>query len=388
MRVLILGIDGYIGWPLALHLDSRGHDVLGMDNHSRDHRVYNEGSSSLTSIDHRKKFPTSRITLGVDYTALTNLVRSFQPEAIIHLAEQPSAAYSMKSVRHATETQQQNVIGTLHLLWAMKESCPSAHLIKLGTMGEYGTPNCDIPEGRIPEVHSAIVGSDKAWHEGDTDCPYANLLFPRSAGSFYHLSKVHDTHNIEFACRNWGLHSTDIMQGVVFGLNETKNDNELTRFDYDECFGTVINRFCVQAIIGHSLTVYGKGEQTRGFLPLKDSIQCLTIALNNPPSEGEYRTFNQFENLYTVNQLAKMVQQSARDLGLERSSYLDIDHIPNPRLEAESHYYNPVHHKLFELGYTPTQDIQTQITNLIRRILPFRDRVIKEVIMPKVNWRR
>lgn len=379
MRILLLGIDGYIGWPLALHLRNKGYNILGVDNHSRETRVFNVGSGSLTPIERRiTTLPTNRMTLGYDYSPLCTLMTEFNPEAIIHLAEQPSAAYSMISVHYAAETQLQNVIGTLHLLWAMKEFCPSAHLIKLGTMGEYGTPNCDIPEGTIP----------KKCLDGIEPCPMEGLMFPRRAGSFYHLSKVHDTYNIEFACRNWGLRSTDIMQGVVFGLNETKNDNELTRFDYDEYFGTVINRFCVQSIIGHFLTVYGKGEQKRGFLPLKDSIQCLTIALENPPNEGEYRTFNQFENLYTINQLAKMVQESFHELHLDRSFYLDVEHIPNPRLEAESHYYNPAHQKLFDLGYVPTIDIQQEITNLIRRILPFRDRVIKEVIMPKTNWRR
>ena len=388
MKILILGWDGYIGYPLTQHLLGRGHEIFGIDNFSRRHRVEEAGSNSLTPIadgDIRKYkigigdlSRRSYTTLGrCSPTYIRSILSDFKPDAIVHLAEQPSAAWSMKDPFHAGTTQYENVIGTLHLLWAMKEECPEAHLIKLGTMGEYGTPACDIPEGEIP--YSCL-------HKGKfaISCPMSGLLFPRTPGSFYHLSKVHDTYNIEFACRNWGLRSTDIMQGVVFGLNETNDESLLTRFDYDEFFGTAINRFCIQAIIEHPLTVYGKGNQQRGFLPLKDSIQCLTLAIDNPPEHGEYRTFNQFENIYSINKLANMVAHSATELNLDPS----ISHIkPNPRLENEDHYYNPTCQKLFNLGYQPTTDIQGEITKLIKTILPYKDRVIKEVIMPKVNWR-
>lgn len=211
----------------------------------------------------------------------------------------------------------------------------------------------------------------------------SGLLFPRTAGSFYHLSKVMDTLNIEFACRIWGLRSTDIMQGVVFGLNEVDKDELLTRFDYDECFGTVINRFCVQALINHPLTIYGAGGQTRGYLPLKDSLQCLTLAIDNPPAKGEYRTLNQFESTYSVNALAYEVIMAAMDLGLK----VDNNPISNPRVEAEEHYYNPVHQKLFDLGYVPTTDIRGEIAKLLKRLTPFKSSIRREVILPTITWR-
>lgn len=304
-------------------------------------------------------------------------------DTIVHLAEQPSAPWSMINAEHAKVTQQENVLGTLDLLWAMKEECPNAHLVKIGTMGEYGTPDCDIPEGRIPV--NCLSGSQ--WNDSRVyqNCKMQGLLFPRSPGSFYHLSKVHDTHNIKFACDTWGLRSTDIMQGVLFGVRVTGDEpeEELTRFDYDEYFGTVINRFCAQALIEHPLTVYGLGNQQRGFLPLKDSIQCLTIAIENPPQEGEYRTWNQFENVYSINKLADMVCRRATELGYHAS----IKHIPNPRTELEEHYYNPHCQTLFDLGYNPTKDIELEIRNLLTDLEPYKDRIIKSVIMPKTSWR-
>lgn len=390
MKVLILGSDGYIGYPLMIHLLEKDHEVFGLDNFSRRRRVNEVGSDSLTPITpalSRKHYLRSKyknfddqadVTLGIDDP---NFIRAIlghvQPDAIIHLAEQPSASWSMISSQKASETQFENVIGTLHLLWAMKEECPDAHLIKLGTMGEYGTPNCDIPEGMIPDE------CVKGGLQFRSTCHMKGLPFPRSPNSFYHLSKVHDTHNIIFACKTWNLRSTDIMQGIVFGLNNPDNDEEITRFDYDEYFGTAINRFCAQAIIEHPLTVYGSGYQQRGFLPLKDSIQCLTIALENSPKFGEYRTFNQFENIYSINKLAQMVTVGTRELGLE----VGYTNLENPRTESEDHYYNPINKKLFDLGYKPTTDIQDEITNLIKSILPYTNRVKKEVILPKTKWR-
>lgn len=389
MKILILGSDGYIGHPLTLHLLKQGHQVFGIDDFSRRRRVNELGSGSITPISyplerlvHLKQFPNFEarvnVSLGNDSPGyISSILDSFKPDTIVHLAEQPSAPWSMKSPEYASATQRSNVIGTLHLLWAIMERCPSAHLVKIGTMGEYGTPECDIPEGFIP---ATCLGYEMA----STECPMQGLLFPRTAGSFYHLSKVHDTLNIEFACRTWGLCSTDIMQGVVFGLwHETDDESEITRFDYDECFGTVINRFCAQALIGHPLTIYGLGHQIRGFLPLKDSIQCLTIAITNPPKPGEYRTFNQFENIYRLDDLAEMVQKGAQTLGLK----VDIKHLTNPRVELERHYYNPNHNILFELGYNPTTDIQKEITSLIRQLYPYRDRINKEVILPVTKWR-
>ena len=392
MKILVLGSDGYIGYPLTLHLLKQGHEVYGVDNHSRRQRVNELGSDSLTPIlstigrigylknQYKDSIHYSTISLGYDPPGhIKSLLSHFKPDTIIHLAEQPSAPWSMQSTHHASVTQHENVIGTLHLLWAMYEECPEAHLIKLGTMGEYGTPECDIPEGEIP------FGCLKNYEEGKDmadmkwPCPMSGLLFPRTAGSFYHLSKVHDTLNIHFACRNWGLCSTDIMQGVVFGLTNSDKIEELTRFDYDECFGTVINRFCVQAIDGHHLTIYGKGGQTRGFLTLNDSIQCITLAIENPPSLGEYRTFNQFENVYTISCLAEMVAKAC-------NLPVAIRHLDNPRKEAEQHYYNPARQKLFNLGYEPTTDISSEISKLLQQLLPFKHRIHEEVILPRIGW--
>lgn len=401
MKILILGYDGYLGWPLTLHLLKKGHEVACLDSYVRRERVRQCGSDSLTPIQselfrrtHLRSYPNyidevMNISLGdCKPFIIRNILRELKPDTIVHLAEQPSAPWSMISPEKSSETQYQNVVGTLHLLWAMKEVCPEAHLVKLGTMGEYGTPECDIPEGEIPKwcISNNPYYKDTSYNdEGLCECPMQGLPFPKSPGSFYHLSKVHDTNNIIFACKNWNLRSTDIMQGVVFGVKVTgdETESELTRFDYDQYFGTVINRFCAQAIIEHPLTVYGSGHQKRGFLPLKDSIQCLTIAIENPPELGEYRTLNQFESIYSINQLADNVVIAIGDLGLDGS----MSHIPNPRKEAEEHYYNPAHQKLFDLGYKPTTNIYEEIRNLLMDILPYKDRVIKEVIMPTTNWR-
>jgi len=371
MKILILGVDGYIGWPLAQHLKARGHEVTGLDNLVRRFRVEHEGSTSLFPIDgiykKQQQFP-------IDTTALRMLDRlDSDLDVIVHLAEQPSAAWSMKSADAALKTQRDNVLGTLNLLWLMRKCCPNAHLLKLGTMGEYGTPNCTIPEGQLPTL---CIGHHLDMEFFKAECPMNGLPFPRSAGSFYHLSKVHDTHNIIFACKTWGLRSTDIMQGVVFGHLPG------TRFDYDECFGTVVNRFCVQAVAGMPLTVYGKGGQTRGYLPLSDSIECLTLSLENPPKPGEYRVFNQFAKTFSVNEWADIVYQAGRMLGLD----VTIDRIKNPRKEMEEHPYDVIHAGLKELGYNPSWDVQKEILKLLKTIIPCKDRIRPEVIMPKIQW--
>ena len=403
MKILVLGNDGYIGYPLTLHLLKRGYEVFGVDNFFRRDRVHEVGGSSLTPIlsplgrrgylRHNYKNFIDQVNIHLGYDGpeyIKSVLSSFKPDCIIHLAEQPSAPWSMRNVGFARATQHENVIGTLDLLWAMKEECPDAHLIKLGSMGEYGTPECDIPEGVVPKMCIKGFVPVPVLLDGMAEiqmhCPMQDLLFPRTPNSFYHLSKVHDTHNIHFACRNWGLTSTDIMQGIVFGLGYEETDmpdEELTRFDYDEYFGTVLNRFCAQAIINYPLTIYGSGSQQRGLLPLQDSINCLILAIENPPSKGEYRTFNQFENVYSITELANRVREAASLLGLT----VDINHLDNPRKESESHYYNPTHQRLFDLGYKPTENTQGEITTLIRRLLPYKDKVIEKVIVPKTNWR-
>jgi UDP-sulfoquinovose synthase len=308
----------------------------------------------------------------LDYEGLCAALEVFQPEAVVHLGEMPSAAYSMIDAAHATFTQHNNVIGNLNLLWAIKERCPDAHLIKLGTMGEYGTPNIDIPEGFY-----------ETEFRGRTD----RLPFPRQAGSFYHLSKVHDSHNTMLACKIWGLCSTDIMQGIVFGtqIDEMGDDvRQRSRLDFDQCFGTVINRFCCQAVVEHPLTLYGKGGQTRGFLPLRDSMQCLAIVVENPPVEGEYRVFNQFQDCYALDELAQIVQDIGASCGLR----VELQHYDNPRQEAESHYYNPDRDKLVALGYVPTHGVAAEVEIMLKDLMPYRSRIQTslETFVPDIHW--
>src|SRR3990172_12552462 len=334
MRVFIAGVDGYLGWSLALYLAAKGHDVGGVDLFLRREWVAEVGGQSATPIqrmtsrleafrDHFDKNLVFRKGDLRDYNFVLNCLRSFEPDAIVHLGENPSAPYSMIDVEHCVFTHINNMVGTLNILYAMKEACPQAHLVKLGTMGEYGTPNVPIPEGFF-EIE----------YRGRKD----RLPFPRQAGSWYHQTKVHDTNNVTMACRLWGLRSTDIMQGVVFGthIDEMADDERLlTRLDFDQCFGTAVNRFCCQAVIGHPITPYGKGHQKRGFLPLRDSMQCLTLAMTNPPKAGEYRVFNQFEEVYDITELAYKVQKSASSLGMD----VAIRNLDNPRFEQEQHFY-------------------------------------------------
>ncbi len=383
MRVFIAGIDGYLGWSLAQYLTARGHEVAGTDRFLRRAWVEEMNSTSaipvysmeerLRAFEERYGKPLNfREGDLLDYSFLRGYLEDFQPDAIVHLAEMPSAPYSMMDQQHAVFTQQNNVIGSLNLLWAMREVCPDAHLVKLGTMGEYGTPNVDIPEGFF-EIE----------YRGRKD----RLPFPRQAGSFYHWSKVHDSGNTMFACRIWGLRSTDIMQGVVFGtrIDEMGDDPRLlSRLDFDQCFGTAINRFCCQAAIGHPLTVYGSGGQTRGFLPLRDSMQCLTIAIENPPERGEYRVFNQFEECYNVEELAEKTREAGAAIGLD----VQIEHYDNPRTEMDEHYYNPDREHLIRLGYQPTHDVVAEMKIMLKDLLEHRERILahKDILIPDIRW--
>ncbi|MBU0756391.1 MAG: GDP-mannose 4,6-dehydratase, partial [Planctomycetes bacterium] len=308
----------------------------------------------------------------LDYNFVINAYKTFKPETIVYLGEMPSAPYSMMDVHHSVYTQQNNIIGTLVTLYAIKEACPDCHLVKLGTMGEYGTPNVDIPEGFF-EID----------YRGRKD----KMIFPRKANSWYHLTKVHDTHNVEFACRIWHLRSTDIMQGVVYGtyIDEMGEDPRMrTRFDFDQGFGTAINRFCAQAVIGLPLTPFGKGHQKRGFLPLRDSMQCLTLAIDHPPEPGEYRTFNQFEEVYDITELAKKVCRVGSEMNLD----VKIKNVENPRMEKEEHYYNPDHQHLLDLGYKPTSNMESELKIMFRDLIPNAARIEarKESVFPDIRW--
>ena len=298
-------------------------------------------------------------------------MHQFSPDAIVHFGEQRSAPYSMIDCEHAVLTQTNNVVGTLNLLFAMKQFCPEAHLVKLGTMGEYGTPNIDIEEGFI-----------EITHNGRKDV----LPYPKQPGSFYHLSKVHDSHNIMFTCKTWGIRSTDLNQGIVYGVKTDETilgDGLATRFDYDGIWGTVLNRFCVMAAIRRPLTVYGRGGQTRGFLDIRDTLRCIELAILKPPRPGEYRVFNQFTEQFSVLDLANLVQRVGSCKGL----HVAINHLPNPRVESEDHYYNAKHTKLLDLGLVPHNLSDVLLDSLMDEVVRYRDRVREDTLLPKVNWR-
>ncbi len=383
MKIAVLGGDGYCGWATALHLSARGHSVAIVDNFSRRQWDHEIGAQTLTPIRPLaerlrvwEELTGKAIELFVgdvtDYDFLSATIKEIEPEALIHFAEQRAAPYSMIDRKHAVFTQVNNVVGTLNVLFAIREYVPDCHLVKLGTMGEYGTPNIDIEEGYI-----------KIEHNGRSDV----VPYPKQAGSFYHLSKVHDSHNIMFTCKVWGLRATDLNQGVVYGTvtDEVAMDETfVNRFDYDEIFGTVLNRFCVQAVIGHPLTVYGKGGQTRGFLDIRDTVRCVEIACLNPAARGECRVYNQFTEQFSVLEIAQMVETAAKKLGVA----VTVKHFPDPRVEAEEHYYNAKHSKLLDLGLQPHFLSHSLLDSLMNIAIQYRDRIDASLIQPSVNWRR
>ncbi|MFZ1133823.1 MAG: NAD-dependent epimerase/dehydratase family protein [Candidatus Korobacteraceae bacterium] len=382
MKIAVLGGDGYCGWASALYLSRKGHTVAVADNFVRRQWDHELGAQTLTPIRPLAERLTvwQQLTGNViesyvgditDYDFVASMVKTFEPDAIVHFAEQRSAPYSMIDRKHAVFTQVNNVVGNLNVLYAIREFAPDCHLVKLGTMGEYGTPNIDIEEGYI-EIE----------HNGRKDI----LPFPKQPGSFYHLSKVHDSHNIAFTCRAWGIRATDLNQGVVYGTltdEVTMDEALINRFDYDEVFGTVLNRFCAQAALGYPLTVYGKGGQTRGFLDIRDTVRCIEIACLNPAKPGEFRVFNQFTEQFNILELAQMVQESGKELGLQ----VQIDHLPDPRVEAESHYYNAKHSSLLKLGLQPHLLSNSLLDSLIHVAVRYRDRIDASQFLPTVNWR-
>lgn len=380
-RILVLGGDGYLGWPTAMHLSQRGARVGVADNGSKRAWERELGVEPLIAIPSlAERISAWEEVCGrsielfegdlteADFVHAT--LESFRPDTIIHYGEQPSAPYSMIDVRHAAFTQSNNVVGTLNVLFAMRDLVPDSHLVKLGTMGEYGTPDIDIEEGYL-----------KVDHNGRSH----TFLYPKTPGSMYHLSKVHDSHNIHFACRVWGLRATDLNQGVVYGIEteQTALDPRLaTSFHYDEVFGTALNRFCVQAVAGEPITVYGKGGQTRGYLNIRDTLACVALAVDNPAGRGEMRVFNQFTETFTVLELAQRVRDAAAQLGIAAN----VIHADNPRFEAEEHYYNPKHSGLVELGLQPHLLSQELIDTMLQRIVEHRARIRPESLVMNVRW--
>ena len=383
MKVLVIGGDGYCGWATALHLANKGYEVGVLDNLIRRHWDNELGVATLTpiaSIQERiykwQAVSGQQIDLFIgditNYDFLQSAFRRFEPEAIVHFGEQRSAPFSMIDREHAVLTQVNNVVGTLNLLYAIKEHNPDCHLVKLGTMGEYGTPNIDIEEGYITIEHNG---------RKDT------LPYPKQPGSFYHLSKVHDSHNIQFACKTWGLRATDLNQGVVYGVltEETGSDELLiNRLDYDGVFGTALNRFCIQAAIGHPLTVYGSGGQTRSFLDIRDTVRCIELAIATPAEAGKMRVFNQFTELFSIRDLALMVQKAGATLGIK----VEVQNIDNPRVELEEHYFNAKNTNLLDLGLQPHFLSDALLDSLLNFAVKYRDRIDHKQILPKVQWRR
>ena len=383
MKVLVIGGDGYCGWATALYLSERGYDVGILDSLIRrhwDNELRVETLTPITPIQQRlqrwKEMTGKTIDLYIgdinNYSFLDRALQEFEPEAIVHFGEQRSAPFSMIDREHAVLTQVNNVAGTLNLLYIMKERFPDCHLVKLGTMGEYGTPNIDIEEGYITIKHNG---------REDT------LPYPKQPGSFYHLSKVHDSHNIHFACKIWKLRATDLNQGIVYGVitDETGRDEMLiNRLDYDGVFGTALNRFCIQAAIGHPLTVYGKGGQTRGLLDIRDTVRCVELAIATPAQPGEFRVFNQFTEMFSISDLAEMVQKAGTQMGLK----VEINHLDNPRVELETHYFNAKNTKLLDLGLQPHYLSDSLLDSLLNIATKYKHRVDKNQILPTVSWRR
>lgn len=376
-RVLVLGADGYLGWPTAMYLSRRGHDVGLLDNGAKRRWEEAVGGKPLIPVPRLGDrcsswdLPTQLYDVDVTKEELRDAIIDFEPDTIVHYAEQPSAPFSMISPAMSIETQRNNVLGTLNLLWIMREECPSAQLVKLGTMGEYGTPNIDIEEGYLDVEHNG---------RRDT------VLFPKKPGSWYHCSKVHDSQNIHFACRTWGLRVTDLNQGVVYGIETDEMASapeRCTSFHYDDVFGTALNRFCVQAVVSKPITVYGKGAQQRAFLNIRDTLRCVELACINPAEAGELRIFNQFTEVFSIGELATTVAEAANRLGWTTM----IEHLDNPRVEAAKHYYNPKAEKLLRLGLKPRLLGEELIESMLKTIDQHRDRVDASVLNPRVSWR-
>ena len=381
-RVLVVGGDGYCGWATALHLSTLGYEVAILDSLIRRHWDATHPDRDPDRRSHRSNAAsrpgsgcTGR-TIGLyiadvaDYAQLAPVIESYAPDAIVHFGEQRSAPFSMIDREHALMTQTGNVTGTLNILFAMRDFVPDVHLVKLGTMGEYGTPNIDIEEGYI-EIE----------HNGRRDV----LPYPKQPGSFYHLSKVHDSDNISFACRIWGLRATDLNQGVVYGnSNETGDDPELVnRFDYDGLFGTVLNRFCVEAVVGDPLTVYGAGGQTRSFIDMRFTVACVELSGCEPARSGPAAVTNQFtSSMFGVLELAERVQRVASQRGLATT----IEHRDNPRVEREAHYYNAKNTSLLALGLQPHLLDDGTIGAMLDLAQRYRDRVDMSQIAPNVQW--
>jgi UDP-sulfoquinovose synthase len=365
-----------------MYLSERGYEVLGIDNYFRRNAARELDCESLIPTpdlhervriwqDVSGKDINVRVGDATDYEFLVSVFREFVPDAVVHYAEQPSAPYSMMDRGRAAFTVSNNLLSTLNIIYAVKDINPSCHIVKLGTMGEYGTPEIDIEEGWID-----------IEHKGRTD----RFLFPRQAGSLYHTTKIQDTDMLWFYVRIWGLRVTDLMQGPVYGISTDEADRDeklLPNFHYDEIFGTVFNRFIVQSAADYPLTVFGRGGQTRGYLNLRDTMQCVELALSSPAGAGELRVFNQLTETFTVNELADRIKSVGGRLGYD----VQIQHMENPRVEKEEHYYNPVYSGLMDLGLEPHYLNDEIIEGFFRTVERYRENINRDAIFRGVRWK-
>jgi UDP-sulfoquinovose synthase len=393
-HVLILGGDGYLGWPTAMYFSSRNYQVTVVDNYFRRNSCTELDTGMLYAVPtlierariwYEKTGYEIKVVIGdlaqpdfmrqlfdgrINYQWSVSQTNLGVPDTVVHYAEQPSAPYSIMGYKYGDLTLVNNLRVTNNLIWAVRDFSPDTHIIKLGTMGEYGTPNIDIEEGWL-EIE----------HKGRND----KFLFPRQASSLYHTTKIMDTDLLWFAVRTWGLKVTDLMQGPVYGI-ETEESNIDTRlqtiFNYDEIFGTIINRFVTQAVIGYPLTVYGGGGQTRGYLNIQDTMQCVHKSELNPPAKGELRIFNQIMETFSVNELAQMVQE----VGIQRGHDVKIKSVVNPRKEAEEHYYNPVYQGLQNIGVEPHLLTAAVMNRLFEVVELHRKNIRKDVIFSGIKW--
>ena len=393
-HILILGGDGYLGWPTAMYFSARGHAVTVVDNYFRRNACTELDVGMLYPLPslperarlwHEKTGHEIKVVIGdltdpevmrglfdgrVKYQWAVEAAFSGIPDTVVHYAEQPSAPYSLINYRYANITVANNLLVTNNLMFAVRDFAPATHIIKLGTMGEYGTPNIDIEEGWIEIDHKGRKGT---------------FLFPRQASSLYHTTKIMDTDLFWFGVRMWNLKVTDLMQGPVYGLetDESAVDDRLkTLFNYDEVFGTIVNRFIVQAVVGYPLTVYGKGGQTRGYLNLKDTLQCVHMSEKTPAKAGELRIFNQIMETFSVNELAELTERVGRKLGYD----VTIKNIENPRKEAEEHYYNPTYQGLIDLGVEPHYLTEEVMESMFRVVAGYKDNIRQDVIFRGVRW--
>ena len=383
MKIVILGADGYLGWPMTMKLANDGHQVLAIDNYFRRTIAKETNSEALIegpNLKKRKDLFSEKfnkefeISIGdcSDFNYISSTIKNFMPDTIVHFAEQPSAPYSMIDYRSAKKTFDNNLNSTFNLIWAVLENKPDCHIIKLGTMGEYGTPNIDIEEGWINISHN---GREQKF------------LYPRQASSLYHTTKVLDTDLLWFFTRTYSLKVTDLMQGPVYGLftKETETDDAfLPNFHYDDIFGTLVNRFITQAVAGIPLTVYGEGGQTRGYLNLIDTLRCIELSIQNPAEKGELKIMNQFTEQFTVNEIANKVKEVSEKKG----NKCEIKKISNPRKEMEKHYYNAKHSRLVDLGLEPTLMTEEVLSKMFDKVYSKKKMIDKKIAIPRINWNK